>query len=466
MKFLMILITLCSFGGLIECTSRNKTIVELQPCSKSYTGSAKLIPASGKTLVDSLTFCLRIRVKTWSSLIVLVKSESISLFLSPFDQYPGYFQYWQSGKEVAGALDPKKILTYSTTVWNSVCFVYNSLTRSLLILINGEVAANKLMNGLDSIGKFNLSYIGLGFEYFYAYITDFNAWSTALPMDELLRYASGSYDSGDYKPNPDIFNWKNLTQVKLDDKCAKWQEFDAEIISLNNGMAKNPEIISVPSLSRDDAQRICQRLNGETFYPQNASHLTWAKNVALETTFHKCRTFWVPFNKVGNTWVKLDQTGNQENASFAPWPMKELQFNGNCVNFDSSALTYVETQCDLSKCVICQISQQRIIFKAKSDCQDPWGLTDQSYRLEIEQSGNLLFSGFEDMRYDNNGLIKKINGTWSFLNLRTTRENETLFAQLAAPDVIGIKDWNVELCGGKKRIKLTNVSHFFITRLL
>ena len=162
----MILITLCSFGGSVECTSRNKTTVELQPCSKSYTGSAKLMPASGKTLVDSLTFCLRIRVKTWSPLIVLVKSESISLFLSPFDQYPGYFQYWQSGKEVAGALDPKKILTYSTTVWNSVCFVYNSLTRSLLVLINGEVAANKLMNGLDSVGKFNLSYIGLGFEYF------------------------------------------------------------------------------------------------------------------------------------------------------------------------------------------------------------------------------------------------------------------------------------------------------------
>ena len=109
----------------------------------------------------------------------------------------------------------------------------NSLSfQSLTIVVNGKTVNTQIQKRSGEAGNLSLSNIELASNnQFQAFITHFNVWSRALSLDEALSYSSGS----DIQSRPDIFDWnKNLKEVMLNEKCAEWRSFDAEMVSKNN----------------------------------------------------------------------------------------------------------------------------------------------------------------------------------------------------------------------------------------
>ena len=199
-------------------------------------------------VVQNLSLCLRFRIQSWSSSFYLVKSDSVVLIISPYDpKHLGYLWFSNHDNYFVYAFGPKKYLSFSTSVWNSICLAYGASTQSLTVVVNGKTVNTQIQERSGEAGNLSLSNIELASNnQFQAFITDFNAWSRALSLDEALSYSSGS----DIQSRPDIFDWnKNLKEVMLNEKCAEWRSFDAEMVLKNNAMFNNPEVIPLSFLS-------------------------------------------------------------------------------------------------------------------------------------------------------------------------------------------------------------------------
>ena len=337
-------------------------------------------------VVQNLSLCLRFRIQSWSSSFYLVKSDSVVLIISPYDpKHLGYLWFSNHDNYFVYAFGPKKYLSFSTSVWNSICLAYSLSFQSLTIVVNGKTVNTQIQKRSGEAGNLSLSNIELASNnQFQAFITDFNAWSRALSLDEALSYSSGS----GHKSRPDIFDWTNLKEVILNEKCTEWRSFDAEMVSLNNAIFNNPEVIYLHPLNFDEASKMCETFNGVIFDPKNSSYFNRVDNFTHENIFSDCNyQFWVPSEKVGKAELP-DQYSSDLLVNAG------IQNQNNCPYFSISKGKYGKTECtSTSLCALCEVSQERLSFVLRSDCPALKTSTRSIFNMQQNSSGYIKLSG-------------------------------------------------------------------------
>ena len=144
MKLALALFTFCLILKLINCSHKNVTSIEVKPCPSSEVG-VKLWSRSEKMVVQNLSLCLRFRIQSWSSSFYLVKSDSVVLIISPYDpKHLGYLWFSNHDNYFVYAFGPKKYLSFSTSVWNSICLAYSISFQSLTIVVNGKTVTTQI----------------------------------------------------------------------------------------------------------------------------------------------------------------------------------------------------------------------------------------------------------------------------------------------------------------------------------
>ena len=449
MKIALLLLTLCLFVGSVYCGQKNVTAIKVKPCFGSE-AAVQLSPASDKGEVESLSFCLRFKMISWSYSIFLVKSENFGLDLTPFDrQYLGYFQYYNSEKEVFLGLGPKKLLSFSTSSWNSICLVYSAMTESLTFFLNGETLNVKLLSISSQLGNFSMLELELAScNECTALFTDFNAWSRALPLDEALTFSLGSDSNIAFKASPDLFNWKKQNMVRLNISCAEWHNVEVEKVFMNSAIFKNPEVVSITNQNFGDAMKTCQSLNGILFDPKNSSYFRRLESITLEKLLETCDSqFWIP-NQLLDTKskVKFLDTLNFEQSG-----KKTFSREDSCIYYEYLKGKYMYIECTSILCTLCQIEQDRLAFQTQSDCQDSWRDVNSQFIIEQQNPSELWL-------ISPGSVIKRNDYKWT---LSVLLENDTeMIVESTTDDIFGLSQWNSGFCGVKSSttIKLTNVS--------
>ena len=460
MKLALAVLTSCLWYGLINCSSKNVTVIEVKPCTSALEG-IQLSPKSENIIVESFSFCLRFRIKSWTlNLFSLVQFGNFLLYLTPFEQYLGYFQQTNDNLEVSFGLAPKKGLSFSTKSWNSICVVYNSQNHLLIAYFNGDTLNTTLLSGFGLIGNFSLSQIKLtSWNDYSAYFTYFNAWSRALTQDEAKKISSGSdlIFNVNAKNGPNIFDWRDLSGVELDGNCSAWRNFDAKKVKMNNAIS---ETIVTNHFNYDEAVRACERQNGVLIDPNESSYFDRLENTTLLKVLETCRhKFWVPIRKFaveGNTKDKFAKTLPSKQGG------KENIMNQNyCSSFWSSSGNYESAQCDSKLCSLCQLDLERLVFKIQLDCQEHQKIVSGSYVIEQPKVGELVFTGWISNTNRGASTIKKIGKKWILSMMSMT---EKPVGESWSDDIYGLSKWTSTFCGDNQttRVKLTNVSHFSI----
>ena len=119
------------------------------------------------------TICLRCKFWTWNTKIIF-QNQKMFLGIRNFEAATGHIFYNGSSIFKFSTIG----LKVSSTLWNSICLIYNSSISSLTIAINERVQSTSgNLTKLDSGSV--LSKITVG-STFLGQITDFNIWSQAL----------------------------------------------------------------------------------------------------------------------------------------------------------------------------------------------------------------------------------------------------------------------------------------------
>ena len=146
-------------------------------------------------------------------------------------------------------------------------------------------------------------------------------------------------------------------------------------------------------------------------------------------------------------WEAIEK---QHRLSFNPWTLSDTP-DGTCLYLNVSTKVLQPVDCKKQLCSVCELDQERLIFRLRSQCQGSWNLNDGGYILSDLQNGNFLgTSGYSKIKY---GKVLMSTNTYEetqLAELRTDRSNESF----------GIHTWNVWLCGdlSTSPLKLTNVS--------
>ena len=454
MKLSFSLICIYLSIGVINCSHRNVTAIEIKPCTSVMDG-IQLSPKNEKIIIESFSFCIRFRIKTWTNKIFsLVEFENYLLYLTPFDNYLGFFQYFSSDPNGLYSLAPKKVLSFSTNSWNSMCLFYSTMTQSLTVNFNGNTLKTNLLSRPNSIGNFSLSQIKLApWNDNSAYYTDFNAWSKALSQDEVKYYSAATYIYDD-RNSPDIFDWRNLSGTKFNEKCAAWRSFDADKVRINNALNKKSEIFMTKGLDFYQAMRACEGMNGVTIDPEQSSYFNSSEMTTLQIVLETCKyKFWVP---VKNDHSKFESgktvISNQRSK-------ENFLYGNDCTAFWYSNRRYEFARCASKLCSLCQLDIERLVFKLQLDCQEHQKIVSGSYAIEQPEHGDIMFTGL--ISTEEKSTIKLMNNKWI---LSMVQQIEKHVAESGSDYIFGLSKWTTAFCGDNQttRVKFTNVSHFSI----
>ena len=453
MKLGFALFTFCLILKLTNCYQKNLTAIELLPCSSSERG-VRLWSASEKIVLD-LSFCIRFKIKSWNYNSFLVKSDNFFLVLTPFDpEYFGIFQYYNETYNGYYALGPNKVISFSTSTWNSICLSYNALTKSLKIFVNGIAVEKNILYGSGMIGNFSLSQMEIGsFINMSAYFTDFNAWSRALSAEEALHFSAGTDSYASVKFIPDLFDWKNINGVRLNNKCAEWRSLDAERVSMNNGKFKNAEIIFMKNQSFDEALRACQSLNGALFDPKSNSYFDRTENIT--NMLKMCgNQIWVPYQKVSPEGLLTKTNFETEEVIYQ---------RKNCTYFGYLEKKYDFTYCESTEpCTLCEIDQSRLGFQLRFDFQNALNIANSPFAIQQQDRGEVMFTGIVYAEKFSLAIIERMESKWTFGVL--FKNGTRIVAESMTENIFGLSLWTSDY-GGKNftsRVKITNVSFLFI----
>ena len=456
------ILILCLATNAAEGQQSNVAAIEVLPCSQQQLRGkgVNLTTTLNNVPVKNVSVCLMVNIQSWSSAIKLFRTKTFSVSLQPFDKGFGYFYHTKDDKTTNSVSFPwARVWSVSSKSWNSVCLTYNAAVRLLSVFVNGHQVRAAILSKADAIENFDLSSVILANNHsFTGRITGFNAWSWPLTTEEILGFASGKNSA--LVTRPDLFDWKNLGDVRLRRNCTKWIEVDPANLALHNARARNPEIVSTsPNLNYEEAFRVCKRLNAEMFYPKSVKHLDLTRNLTSKEIFEACgNKSWVPFRKVETQFCNnLSKAGA---VTFEPWGKEDTDREGDCAYFDFSANKFFETECTDRLCALCQVSQDRLTFSLRSDCQELWDSNEVSshYFMSQPQPGLFLFSGQNGKTL----LSSKTKTIWAFEHY-IYATNLSQVAELQNKDVgemFGLRNWNVRLCGERSSAlkKFTNVS--------
>ena len=184
----------------------NLTALDVLSCPLLRNKGAILTTALTNFSVKNISFCLWVNIQSWSSTVKLVRSKSFLLYLLPLDKDTGHFQIFKDDKSSHSvAFRWSQAWSVSSKSWNSICVTYNAAIRLLSIAINGHVVKNTFLFKAEAIEKFELPTIALAGNHSYvARITNFNAWSRPLSLEEVLTFASGSSMAAQTRPGVNV----------------------------------------------------------------------------------------------------------------------------------------------------------------------------------------------------------------------------------------------------------------------
>ncbi len=472
MKLLFVslyLFLLVEFGSSSE---QSITAIQSSTCSDDNPGANASV-ISDKTMVESLSLCLRVQFQSWAPSVYLVQSEYLYFYLLPYENSTGWFSYTSEHNYIHSEFNWKNTLLPTNISWNSICVSYHGLAEKIIIAINGEKVDVTNYNILNTSTKLYVPYFLLGTTYSFhqeisIIITDFNVWSRALTIKEIIQFTSGEDTNFIAESKPDMFIWthKNFN-IQLNN-CTKFVTINGKKVFRANNISKGHILFFTTCTSTlDEAYQQCKTFNGELSYPRNLDHLNSAFVNGNQNDFvSECPQIWVPFQRSEENktkWFHQGKKGIKSEISFEPWGKVEIKEKGNCIYFDLQKKSYHETQCEGYYCGMCEIEQKRVVFRINSECDDLWkqlGLTSYYFFSQFNPYGFIFAAA--------NGETKLMqNGTWSLEHILYDNTKATL-AELDMPgyyyDPIGLTKWNVNHCGEKKTalLKMNNVSINFL----
>jgi hypothetical protein len=462
------LILLVDFGSSSE---QNITAIQSSACS-DYNPGANASVITDKTMVESLSLCLRVKFQSWAQSVYLVQSENLYFYLLPYENSNGMFSYNTEHNYIQAEFNWKNTLFPTNFSWNSICISYHGLAEEIIIAINGEKVVVTNYNFFNASAKLYVPYFLLGTTYSYhqelsIIITDFNVWSRALTIKQILQFTSAEDTNFVAESKPDMFIWTHKNANIQLDNCTKFITINVKSVFPTNRISKRHILLfttHTPTL--DEAHKQCKRFNGELSYPRNVDHLNSAFVNGNQNDFiSACPRIWVPLQRSEENltkWFHYGKRGIKSEISFEPWGKVEIEEKGNCIYFNLQKKSYHETKCGDYYCGMCEIEQKRLVFRINSECDDLWkqlGITSYYFLSQFNPYG-FNFAGA-------NGETKFIlNGTWSlqhvFYNLtKTTLAELDMYGYYNS---MGLNKWSVKHCGEKKTalIKINNVSINFL----
>jgi len=458
------LFTLVEFGS---SSGQNITALKSSTCSNRNHGANASV-LSDKTMVESLTLCIRVQFQSWERIVDLVISENFKFYLNSYEYSYGIFSYRSPEKHIQAQFDWKNTLLPTNTFWNSICISYHGFNEIIILAINGEKVDLAVDNILNTSTKLYVPYFLLGGINNYRrevsiIITDFNVWSRALTLEEILQFTSGEDTNFVAESKPDMFIWTHKNAKIQLNNCTKIITINRDSLFPMNQISKRHILFFITHTSTlDQAYKKCKIFNGELSYPRNLDHLNSAFVNGNQNDFvNECPKTLVPFQRSeGNMtkWFHYNKNGINSEVSFEPWGKVESQENGNCIYFDLQKKSYHETKCTDHYCGMCEIEQKRAVFRIHSECDDVWETFSVSSHFFFSQHspGGFTFS-------ETNGETKFIeNIGWSLFHIYYNSTKKTLAAleKYGLYDLMGLNKWNVNNCGNKLTalLKLNNVS--------
>jgi len=372
------------------CCANNVTIIEINPCTASLPG-VLLWSRKEKMVAGSLTLCFRYRINSWTFPLYLVESDMLALGLKPYDKnYFGVFQYFTSSKDVTFDLGPRKLVSFSTTSWNSMCLSFSALTMALTVIANGDIADTAFADGAVQTGNISLSKLRLGFGNDYSFaITELNIWSRALSLEEALRFTTTAVNDFAAKLKPDIFDWKDLAGVSFDAKCAQWRSIKADVLLMNAAKVKTHELISIKELNYTEASTTCQGLNGDLIDPSTMSNKSIiAVGVSVECSAY----FWVP---IPNVYSESSTMEGISESLYRQLSERETIRQGSiCSCYDVSMDKKEMVGCDSrSVCTLCRIEHERLTFQIRFSDEELFRTDNGFFILQQKNQGQFLLTG-------------------------------------------------------------------------
>jgi hypothetical protein len=422
-------------------------------------------------MVESLTLCIRVQFQSWERIVDLVISENFKFYLNSYEYSYGIFSYRSPEKHILAQFDWKNTLLPTNTFWNSICISYHGFNEIIILAINGEKVDLAVDNILNTSTKLYVPYFLLGGINNYRrevsiIITDFNVWSRALTLEEILQFTSGEDTNFVAESKPDMFIWTHKNAKIQLNNCTKIITINRDSLFPMNQISKRHILFFITHTSTlDQAYKKCKIFNGELSYPRNLDHLNSAFVNGNQNDFvNECPKTLVPFQRSEENmtkWFHYGKKGIKSEISFEPWGKVEIEEKGNCIYFNLQKKSYHETKCGDYYCGMCEIEQKRLVFRINSECDDLWKQLKISFYYFLSQSNPYGFN-FASA----NGETKLMQAfTWSLQHVLYNDTKVTL-AELDkyGPYVsMGLNKWNVLDCGEKKTalLKMNNVSIIF-----
>jgi hypothetical protein len=461
------LFVLVEFGSSSE---QNIRAIQSSTCS-DFNPGANASVTSDKTMVESLSLCLRVQLQSWALSVYLVMSENLYFYLLPYENSIGWFSYTSEHYSIHSEFNWKNTLLPTNISWNSICISYNGLAEIIMVAINGEKVDVTNYNNFNVSARLYVPYFLLGTTYSFhqeisIIITDFNVWSRALTIKEILQYTFGEDTNFVAESKPDMFIWTHKNAKIQLNNCTKFITINEKSVLQNNNASKRHILFFTKhTFTLDEAYQQCKKFNGELSYPRNLDHLHSAFVNGNQNDFvRECPQVWVPFQRSEENmtkWFHYGKKGVKSEISFEPWGKAEIKEKGNCIYFDLQKKSYHETKCVDYYCGMCEIEHKRLVFRINSECDDLWkqlGITSYYFLSQLNPHGFILAAA--------NGETKFIrNETWSLQYVLYDDRKATLpeLEMSGLYDSLGLNKWSVKDCGEKKTtyLKMKNVCIIF-----
>ena len=136
MELIRYLSVLCLVFQLAVGHNPAKNAIEVFPCPLREHAGANLTTELKNPLVQSLSLCLKVNIRSWADMIFLAEMKSFHLYLSPYDSGIGRFTFHDN---FVVEFVWKHVWSVSGKAWNSICFAFDATRQSFMIAINGEV---------------------------------------------------------------------------------------------------------------------------------------------------------------------------------------------------------------------------------------------------------------------------------------------------------------------------------------
>lgn len=456
----MYLSVLCLVFQLAVGQNSTKKAIEVFPCPLREHAGANLTTELKNPLVQSLSLCLKINIRSWADMIFLAEAKSFHLYLFPYDSGIGHFTFHDNFLVEFVWIN---VWSVSGKAWNSICFAFDATRQFFIIAINGEVVKNKVTVSSKAVLDFNLPHIMVAQSMSYsALITDFNAWSRVLTEEEIIKITSGNGSTQAALSEPDVFSWKHLTNVTHKNNCTRLVLIDTDDVAANDARTKYPDIFMIHGQKEyNDSIKICRRFNSHIFQPISYSHLMVAQNLTAKEIFknHWATKSWVSlakFQRSGEDSGRDTTVGTMGASALQSWP-------DGCIYFDIKTQSFERSRCEETRSVLCEVEPQRLVFRLHSECLEPYWASEKvklNFFLTQRDSNSVAFVGEVGSTtinlIDEVGVIEHKLASSQSIHLATL-DTKNFF------DLVGLKTWTVNHCGNKSMalIKITNVSIFF-----